>query len=166
MLQDLNARPWMLMKHARVLAELHTSVHRKSIAGLPTYKDRLRDDIRETSQLTDNLREKALVMLGRLPDGESVCHGDYHPGNIFLTKNGPVVIDWMTACSGSPRADISAYQPDPWHWHQGRNETGEPVHPPGHQSLSSRLSESLPRRSSLIQQMNCPAGCPSLQRRG
>jgi uncharacterized protein (TIGR02172 family) len=107
MLQDMNARPWILLKHARSLAELHISIHQKSITGLPAYKDRLRHDIREASQLTDNLREKALGMLDLLPDGESVCHGDYHPGNVFLSNNGPVVIDWMTACSGSPWADVA-----------------------------------------------------------
>jgi Ser/Thr protein kinase RdoA (MazF antagonist) len=107
MLQDMNARPWMLWKHARSLAELQVTIHQKSISGLPTYKDRLHYDIDRSSQLDDELLEKALVLLEALPDGQNVCHGDYHPGNVFLTKNGPVVIDWMTACSGSRWADVA-----------------------------------------------------------
>jgi aminoglycoside phosphotransferase (APT) family kinase protein len=107
MLEDLNARPWTLLKQARSLAELQITTHQKSITGLPSYKDRLRYDIRETSQLTDELRKKAFSILDALPDGQNLCHGDYHPGNVFLTNHGPVIIDWMTACSGSPWADVA-----------------------------------------------------------
>ena len=107
MLEDMNARPWMLLKHARDLAELQVTTHQKSITRLPSYKDRLRYDIGKTSQLTDELRKKAFATLDALPDGQNLCHGDYHPGNVFLTDHGPVIIDWMTACSGSPWADVA-----------------------------------------------------------
>ena len=107
MLQDLNARPWMLLKHARSLAELQVKVNQQSITGLPSYKDRLRHDIQNTPHLNDGLRNKALLMLEALPDGKSVCHGDYHPGNVIITKNGSVVIDWMTASAGNPWADVT-----------------------------------------------------------
>jgi hypothetical protein len=33
--------------------------------------------------------------------------GDYHPGNVLLTKSGPIVIDWMTASTGSPWTDVA-----------------------------------------------------------
>jgi aminoglycoside phosphotransferase (APT) family kinase protein len=74
---------------------------------LPSYKDRLRYDIDETSHLTDDLRRKARDLLDRLPDGQNICHGDFHPENVLITKKGPVVIDWMTACSGSSWADVA-----------------------------------------------------------
>ena len=107
MLQDLNARPWMLLKHARSLAELQVKFNQQSITGLPSYKDRLRHDIHNTPHLNDGLRNKALLILEALPDGKSVCHGDYHPGNVIITKNGSVVIDWMTASAGNPWADVT-----------------------------------------------------------
>lgn len=107
MLRDLNARPWNLFKHARSLAELQMKIHQISIPGLPSYQDRLRYDVGRAQQLTDHLRARAVALLHSLPDGVTLCHGDYHPGNVFLTKDGPVVIDWMTACSGSPWADVA-----------------------------------------------------------
>lgn len=107
MVQYLHARPWTLFKHARSLAELQVQINRQSIAGLPSYKDRLNYDIRNTAYLSEELREKALTMLAALPDGQTLCHGDFHPGNILITKRGPVVIDWMTACSGAPWADVA-----------------------------------------------------------
>jgi Ser/Thr protein kinase RdoA (MazF antagonist) len=107
MLQDMNARPWRLIEHARSLADLQVQINQKTIRGLPSYKDRLRYDIGKTSQLSLDLREKAFAALDILPVGENVCHGDFHPGNVILTDTGPVVIDWMTVCSGSPWTDVA-----------------------------------------------------------
>ena len=107
MLQDMNARLWMLLKHARSLAELQVQINQKSITGLPSYKDRLRHDIKNTPHLSPELREKLLTVLASLPDGKNVCHGDYHPDNVILTKNGPVAIDWMAASIGSPWTDVA-----------------------------------------------------------
>jgi uncharacterized protein (TIGR02172 family) len=107
MLQDLNFRPWTLMQHAHSLAELQIKIHRQSIPGLPSYKQQLHHAISKTQYLSKDLRSKCLQLLESLPTGETLCHGDYHPGNIVLTRNGPVVIDWMTACSGCNWADVA-----------------------------------------------------------
>ena len=107
MLQDLNSHPWKLLGHARSLAELQLKIHRQSIPDLPSYKERLNHAIRSTRYLTEELREKHLHLLESLPNGQTLCHGDYHPGNIILSRNGPVVVDWMTACSGGHWADVA-----------------------------------------------------------
>jgi Ser/Thr protein kinase RdoA (MazF antagonist) len=107
MLEDLNARPWMGLKHARSLAELQVEINQKSSISLPTYKDRLSDDIRSTAQLNEDLRKEALDLLDFLPNRQNICHGDFHPGNVLITKKGPIVIDWMTACTGSPWGDVA-----------------------------------------------------------
>ena len=39
--------------------------------------------------------------------GTSLLHGDLHPGNILLTADGPVVIDWTNASIGPPGADLA-----------------------------------------------------------
>jgi aminoglycoside phosphotransferase (APT) family kinase protein len=57
--------------------------------------------------LSDDLRKRVLNLLATLTDGESVCHGDFHPGNVLITDQGAVVIDWMTASSGNPWADVA-----------------------------------------------------------
>jgi uncharacterized protein (TIGR02172 family) len=107
MAKDLKARPWTLFKHAHSLAELQIKIHEKSTFELPSYKDRLRYDIDETPHLTEVLRKRAHALLDQLPDRQSICHGDFHPENVLITKSGPMVIDWMTACSGSPWADVA-----------------------------------------------------------
>lgn len=107
MLRDMNAHPWTIFQHARTLAELQVKINQQSISGLPSYKDRLRHDVNRAEQLTEDLRKKALALLEVLPAGNQLCHGDYHPGNVILTKEGPIVIDWLTACSGIPWADVA-----------------------------------------------------------
>jgi uncharacterized protein (TIGR02172 family) len=107
MLQELNSRPWNLLRHARSLADLQIKIHRQSITGLPSYKEQLQHAIGRTPHLSDGLRDRYLYQLVSLPDGETLCHGDFHPGNILITRNGPVVIDWMTACSGCRWADVA-----------------------------------------------------------
>lgn len=107
MLQDMNLRPWMSLKYARQLAEVQVRIHKRSITGLPSYKDQLSHAIRNTTHLSDDLRGKVLAMLAALPNAQNLCHGDYHPGNILITQRGPVVIDWMTACTGDAWADMA-----------------------------------------------------------
>jgi uncharacterized protein (TIGR02172 family) len=107
MLQDMNARPWTILKHARSLADLHVQINKISITGLPSYKDGMQYAITQAPHLTKALRNKALTLLDALPDGRQLCHGDYHPGNVILTKDGPIVIDWMTARMGNPWADVA-----------------------------------------------------------
>jgi uncharacterized protein (TIGR02172 family) len=107
MLQDLNTRPWMLFKHAHQLAELQVKINQLSISGLQSYKDGLMYSIQRAPHLSDELRNKVLNHLATLSDGEKVCHGDFHPGNVLLTPEGAVVIDWMTARAGNPWADAA-----------------------------------------------------------
>jgi hypothetical protein len=107
MLDDLNRHPWLLFKHGRALAELHVQINRLSITGLPSYKGGLEHAIRVARSLPDDLRQRGLSALENLPDAQTLCHGDFHPGNVLLTAQGPIVIDWMTAKSGSPWADVA-----------------------------------------------------------
>jgi aminoglycoside phosphotransferase (APT) family kinase protein len=51
------------------------------------------------------LRDFALRVLDRLPDGDRLCHGDYHPGNVLVAADRVGVIDWTNAARGVPEAD-------------------------------------------------------------
>ena len=41
-----------------------------------------------------------------MPDGERLCHGDFHPINVLGDAARPFVIDWPDACRGDPAADV------------------------------------------------------------
>jgi aminoglycoside phosphotransferase (APT) family kinase protein len=59
------------------------------------------------ARLDSAVRDAALDILARAPGGDSVLHGDFHPGNVFVTMDGPVVIDWIDTARGHPSADIA-----------------------------------------------------------
>jgi aminoglycoside phosphotransferase (APT) family kinase protein len=40
-------------------------------------------------------------------DDDRMLHLDLHPGNVILTRRGPVVIDWCNAGAGDPAADVA-----------------------------------------------------------
>jgi Ser/Thr protein kinase RdoA (MazF antagonist) len=107
MLQDMNLHPWMIFKHAHTLAALQARMHQLSLPGLDSGMERLVYVIRQAPHLNVPLREKVLDLLTTLHDGDKVCHGDFHPGNVMLTDKSAVVIDWMTVSSGNPWADFA-----------------------------------------------------------
>jgi aminoglycoside phosphotransferase (APT) family kinase protein len=41
-----------------------------------------------------------------MPDGDRLCHGDFHPMNVLGDASQPVVIDWPNACCGDPAGDL------------------------------------------------------------
>jgi aminoglycoside phosphotransferase (APT) family kinase protein len=51
------------------------------------------------------LRDYTLRVLDGLPDGDRLCHGDYHPGNVLMAGDRVAVIDWPGAARGAPEAD-------------------------------------------------------------
>jgi uncharacterized protein (TIGR02172 family) len=103
----VNARPWKLFAAARQFAELQAQLHRCAAPGeLPSQLERIERGI-AAAAVSEEERQIARRRLGELPDGESLCHGDFHPANIFLTRKGPVIIDWSAATRGHPLGDVA-----------------------------------------------------------
>lgn len=102
---------WMKADPRRVpsllgqLLDLQADVQRTNVPELVAMKDRLQRKIGEASQLTDDDRREARVLLEALPDGTALCHGDFHPANIILSDRGPIILDWFDAARGDGTAD-------------------------------------------------------------
>ncbi|NIV38946.1 MAG: phosphotransferase, partial [Anaerolineae bacterium] len=98
LLNQLGTKPWNVVRYARLLAGLHAQVHDVSAPpGLETQHEWATGGIPESAKLPEDLRDRILRLLASMPEGEQLCHGDFHPGNIIVTQRGPVIIDWMTA---------------------------------------------------------------------
>jgi aminoglycoside phosphotransferase (APT) family kinase protein len=80
MLDELVRRPNHLRRHATLLADLHGWLHR-----LPAPPE----------------------LEQPFGPGTSLLHGDLHPGNVLLTADGPLVIDWTNASAGPAGADVA-----------------------------------------------------------
>jgi aminoglycoside phosphotransferase (APT) family kinase protein len=109
MLAVLSSQPWRVIGLARRLADLHAAVHRVTTGDnrIPGQRDALRSAIEGVVDLPESLRSRALQVLDVLPDGDRLCHGDFHPDNVLLATGGEVVIDWITCMRGSPAADVA-----------------------------------------------------------
>lgn len=79
MLEDITAKPWLMPRHAKALAELH---HRLGAIEAPP----------DWTQVSA---------------GSKVCHLSMHPDNVKVTRNGLVVIDWSNAARGDAAFDAA-----------------------------------------------------------
>jgi hypothetical protein len=105
MLTLLQRQPRRVLGLADTLAAAHLAVHRvRAPADLPDLRQVLAGRIRD-AVLPPRLRDLAERTLGRLPDGDRLCHGDYHPGNVLLAADRTTIIDWAGAARGDPEAD-------------------------------------------------------------
>lgn len=107
MLAEMSTKPWKLAHYARVLAELHVAMHGVVLPDLPSQREHLQQRIRVAGAISSSQKEAALAALDQLPDSNRLTHGDFHPDNIVMTADGPVIIDWATASQGNPTADVA-----------------------------------------------------------
>jgi uncharacterized protein (TIGR02172 family) len=111
MLTYMLARPWTIGRYARLLAELQAEVHAvRAPLALPTQRERFRRSLEGASALPPRLQQAALKGLDELPDGEALCHADFHHNNVLMTAEGPIIIDWNDSARGDPVSDIA------WTW--------------------------------------------------
>ena len=108
MWEMLSRRPWSVFRYAKRTAELHAGMHARTIpTHIPSQRQKLVNKVRRADTLPVHLRSKALVALETMPDGDRLCHGDFHPGNILMTPQGEHIIDWIDASRGNPMADLA-----------------------------------------------------------
>jgi aminoglycoside phosphotransferase (APT) family kinase protein len=105
--KKLSNQPWTALTLINQMAKLQVLVHDKEVSNFPYQKEILHRKIKLAKELTD--AEKTLIAerLSKLPSGNSLCHGDFHPDNILLAESGPVIIDWADATQGTRLADLA-----------------------------------------------------------
>jgi aminoglycoside phosphotransferase len=98
--------PQTLSDHLARMATLHRSVHAQDATPLGGLRQRLVANIRTAPGLGNGDRRRLLTGLRGLPDGDRLCHGDFHPGNILGDPQHPTIVDWLDATRGDPLADV------------------------------------------------------------
>ena len=99
--------PAAVGQHGRRLVELQVLLAGLvPPVGLPRQADRLTSKIRLAARRVDPDLDAARSALPP-PQREVMCHGDMHPGNVILTADGPMVVDWFDAARGDPLGDVA-----------------------------------------------------------
>lgn len=88
-------------------AILHKKILSRRALAVLDCKCILRENICATNILSKQQKEKLLLILKSLPEGDSLCHGDYHFGNILVSQQNCIVIDFMNVCKGDRCFDIA-----------------------------------------------------------
>lgn len=104
----MGKRPWAVPRVARIVGRAQARMHDVVAPDdLPGLRQLVRWKIETATELPADLADFALKKLDALPDGDRLCHGDFHPGNVLLGRYGPAVIDWTDATRGDPAADLA-----------------------------------------------------------
>jgi serine/threonine protein kinase len=98
MLDKMLKNPFTMRSTAQELARLHCGfVGTSAVEGLADIKKRIDTLIDISTSIDEDDRAFVRAMLGDLPEGESLLHGDFHPGNILTSGINSYIIDWFGA---------------------------------------------------------------------
>ncbi len=118
MQEDRSKVQFVLDKVTRLQAVLHEI----EFSGFRTMKIMLQAMITNSPGLTTAEKERLTKLLSQLPEGISLCHGDFHGGNILCEGDSYIIIDWGEVSCGSPAADACRSYIDYYIAQQGDEE--------------------------------------------
>jgi tRNA A-37 threonylcarbamoyl transferase component Bud32 len=105
--KKLSKQPWTVFNLINQMTNLQVLMHDKEISEFPQQKDIMKQKLNLANELTAEEKRLITGLLSKLPSGNSICHGDFHPDNILLTEAGPIIIDWADATQGNRFADLA-----------------------------------------------------------
>ena len=103
--------PGKVEVYAKMMAELAHIIHSTQVTaedGFPSAMDRVRGYIEGgIGQEDAALTGKVNALLEALPDTDTLLHGDFHTGNVFLQRSEPLLIDMDRLSVGHPIIELS-----------------------------------------------------------
>lgn len=94
-------------EYLNMFVDLQIRMSRESVPLLGHLRDKMHAKI-SASSFPATVRYDLHVRLDGLPRHKKLCHGDFQPSNIIITKDGtPYIIDWSHATQGNGSADAA-----------------------------------------------------------
>lgn len=103
----IEKEPHKIEKYLTKSIEIQKEIFSHNSKELEKTKDRLKRKILSVKTINDEIKNSLLDILNKLPDGNSICHGDFHVLNIIESKGKDYVIDWADASVGNECADLA-----------------------------------------------------------
>jgi aminoglycoside phosphotransferase (APT) family kinase protein len=94
------------VRYLRCMVRLQTQIHAQPAVRLAALKPRVAANIVAAEPLDARRKESLLTLLAKMPEGDRLCHGDFHLKNILGDPAQPSIIDWPDASRGDPAADV------------------------------------------------------------
>lgn len=103
----MDAHPEKEDEYLNLFVDLQTTVLSHKVPMLNKLKDKMQGKISATN-LDASTRYDLHTRLDAMPKHNNLCHGDFNPTNIIITKDGtPYIIDWSHATQGNSSADVA-----------------------------------------------------------
>jgi hypothetical protein len=99
--------PTALNKLIALFVQEQHEIHMHKVPELPSIKEILWSKIRGCQAIPQDSKDRLFEKMKKLPEGEHLCHLDYHPENIVVSLDGPLTIDWANAGKGNYLADVA-----------------------------------------------------------
>ncbi len=95
------------LAHIDHMASIQIQMHHKPVRGLESTRSIYRSHLEDGSKMPAHVSVRMLGLLSSLPDGDRLCHNDFHPRNILYDGRKYTVIDWDAAAIGDPAGDVA-----------------------------------------------------------
>ena len=94
-------------EYLNYFVDLQVKMSKERVPLLGHLRDKMHAKI-SASSFPATVRYDLHVRLDGLPRHKKLCHGDFQPSNIIITKDGtPYIIDWSHATQGNGSADAA-----------------------------------------------------------
>jgi aminoglycoside phosphotransferase (APT) family kinase protein len=105
LLTEVSRKPWRVRSIGSLCGRVHAAMNKlEAPPSLETNHTRFRR-ILSAREVPEHYKAAALAALDKLPEGDRLCHGDFHPGNVMMKDGEAVVIDWSNGARSAPEAD-------------------------------------------------------------
>jgi len=105
--QLMKENPLKYDEYMNLFVDIQLEVLSKRAPLLNKLKDKMHRKISE-SGLDATTRYELHTRLQSMPDHNKVCHGDFNPSSIIITKDGtPYILDWSHVTQGNASADAA-----------------------------------------------------------
>ncbi len=94
-----------LHRYLRLFTQVQNEVFDCRHPGLPREKDRFEAQIAR-SDLENGIKQELVALARALPEHHSICHGDFHFGNLMFSDGRLSILDWMNTYQGNPLGDV------------------------------------------------------------
>lgn len=107
MAQLMAEHPEKKLEYLERFVDIQLEMHSKTAPRLGKLQDKMKRKISETG-LDATTRYELDSRLGSMPKHNKLCHGDFNPSNVVITKDGGYsILDWAHATQGNASADAA-----------------------------------------------------------
>lgn len=106
--QLIKENPKKLDTYINKMVDLQMDIHSRKNPLLVKLNDKITRQINELDCIDDTKKYELLSRLHGMHEHNKLCHGDFSPENIIVTKSGKyVAVDWVHAAQGNASADVA-----------------------------------------------------------